>query len=351
MSFTGGPVKQPKAKPWQVMGAPSPASYRRAVQRHGVPLYPSRGSRKQTSRVNTDYGNYGGGGGYDSAKAEAENRMRRRIRIGEKGIKSAGKGRVNRLVNTYDDKTRNFLRNFGESQRNINTGQTNNALNLRRSLASTASDVRQGLRSGEVDLGNMNALDSGAAEAMSRAWARVGGRQTNEARNEAALQTRELDADQVALNQERDDTVRSLHNFYQAEKQAINADLENRLDNLWVQADEQGLGAEVHRGLRNQLLNQAIRRIRRLEEYRKNRMKDIYAFTPEQILQEAAKMDTAGVGANPFDVGEIEVDRPGEVATDPTLPGVPGDDDDDPLVNTINLDEDLADDPFLTAGG
>jgi hypothetical protein len=237
--------------------------------------------------------------------------IRQSLSVGQEGIQGGANTTARDIGNTYDTNTRNFITSFTNGQDDINTGLANNQLNLRRSMASIASGVRQGLRSGGVTLANMNALDSGAAEALARAYATEGNQQAGDARNQAALTDQDLATQETKLLRQRDDTIAGLQTYRSTEADRLAADVMNKLKVLDAQGRAQGVNGVVDMSFKDRLINSAIDRLNQIDAERSNRLASVKELTPDEAAAKAAQMDQAGVeGANPFQLDGVPVAVP-----------------------------------------
>lgn len=262
------------------------------------------------------------------------------IATAQQGIESSGRLGATTYGDTYEKNVNDFLRTTEQGQQSINSGRTSNQLNLRRSMQNVTNDVRQGLRSGGVSLGNMNALDSGAAEALARAWARSGNKQVAGARNQAALKAGELDLTQANLGRERDDTARSLDLWRATEGSRVNDDLQTRLATLEAESAAQGVAGRVDMGIRNRIIDAAIARLNEIDAMRQQRLAAARPLTADEVMAAAIRMDQEGAAANPFATEGPSVTTP-EGAPLSQLPLFTRKTDEDPLIPLARRDETL----------
>lgn len=254
-----------------------------------------------------------------AAAAEATRiaNVRNSISVGQEGIQGGANTTARDIGNTYDANNRSFISTFLNGQDTINNGLANNQLNLRRSMASIASGVRQGLRSGGVLLANSNALDSGAADALARAYATTGNQQAGDARNQAALTDQDLATQEASLQRQKDDSLAGLSTYRDTEVDRLSNDVLNKLKVLDAQGGAQGVNGVVDLGFRDKLIAGAVDRLNQIDADRAAKLSGIKQLSPEEAAAKAAEMDQAGVaGTNPF-----QVDGPTVVA--PTGNGAP----------------------------
>lgn len=213
-------------------------------------------------------------------------------------------GNQSRADNTlkYGNDSGDFTTQIQGGQNTINTGRANNELNLRRTMSGIAQGIRQGIRSGGVNLANMNALDSGAADAMARAYATVGNQQANDAGNQSQLKGNELDASQVTLDQQKAAGLNKLHGWRQNETQRVSQKLWDDLSTLEQSTKAQGGSFGVDMGARDRIISQAAAELDAVDAITNNSLQQLHGYTPDEARAKAMEMDTAGATANPFTV-------------------------------------------------
>lgn len=228
----------------------------------------------------------------------------RNIETSQRGYRDAASQQAIDVRNKYQNDVQKFLATIQNGQDDINSGKANTALNLRRSMSNIAGGIRQGIKSGGVQLANMNATDSGAADAMARAYATMGNQQAGDANNEAALKFGELDTAQVKLNRDRDEGVQGFDREREAEVSRIRGDLRNKLAVLDAQAAAEGVNGAVNMGIVDAVVNQAVAQLAAVDKMRGQRLGAIKALGMNEVNQRAAQMDQAGMeGTSPFIAG------------------------------------------------
>ena len=242
----------------------------------------------------------------NAGQAQAAQRadIERGVRTSQAGYRDAATQQATDVRNKYQNDTQKWLATLQNTQDEINSGLANNALNLRRSMSNIASGIRQGIKSGGVQLANMNAVDSGAAEAMARAYATMGNQQAGDANNEAALAANELNTQQVKLNRDREEGIAGFDREREAELSRIRGDLHNKLAALDAEAASKGVNGVVDMNIVNAVVNQAVAQLAAVDNIRKQRLGGISAFDAARANQEAARMDEMGMeGSSPFSAG------------------------------------------------
>lgn len=213
--------------------------------------------------------------------------------------------------NTYDQTTRDWLNSVEDTQGGLNRRSGQNALNLRTSMANIVRGIQDGIKSGNVMLAGMNALSSGAAEAIARAYAKVGNRQTGEARGQAAQEDEAIALEQANLGRTISDKTKDLDTYRDTELGRVRSDFSSKLRGVQDSANAGGYGSVVDMNVVDQVLNEAIGRMAQIDQMRQQRLGGIKAWTPEQIMEEAIRMENAGQAGNAFTVNGADVNYAG----------------------------------------
>lgn len=239
-----------------------------------------------------------------TATAAKAKTTRRNIQTTQTGYTDAANQSATDVRNKYQSDVQKFLATIQNGQDDINGGMANNALNLRRSMSNIAGGIRQGIKSGGVQLANMNATDSGAADAMARAYATMGNQQAGDANNEAALKEAELTTNQVKLNRDRDEGVAGFDRERDAEVNRIRGDLRNKLAILDAQGAAEGVNGAVDMGIVDRVISQAVQQLAAVDAMRNQRLGGVQALDKAGANAKAAEMDVAGMeGTSPFSAG------------------------------------------------
>lgn len=214
-------------------------------------------------------------------------------------------------TNTYDQTTRDWLDSVEDSQGGLNRRSSSNALNLRTSMGNIIRNIQDGIKSGNVMLAGMNSLSSGAAEAIARAYAKVGNRQTGEARGQAGAENEAIALEQQNLGRSIANKSKDLDTYRDTETGRVRTDFSTKLRGVQDQANAGGYGEVVDMGVVDQVLNEAMARLQQIDAGRNQRLSGIKAWTPEQIMQEAIRMEQQGQAGNAFSVEGANVNYGG----------------------------------------
>lgn len=244
-----------------------------------------------------------------SAAQIAENKrmadIRNNLQISQDSAVSGARQGVNDTALSYKNSNNEFLNGIQSGQDAINQQGVNNALNLRRVISSIGQNIKTGLRSGGVTLANMNASDSGASDALARAYAENGALQFGDANNEAGLTEQQLGLDQLKLNKDKDQGLVRLNDYSTNETARIRNDLFSKLNILNTQASNDGAGGIINTGLADQILAEAIAALQVTDAQRNSTLGGVKGLTREEINAQAAQKEQAGlVGTNPFAIPE-----------------------------------------------
>jgi len=227
------------------------------------------------------------------------------------GYKTAAQTSLRDLGNTYEDSINQLVNDYTSGQTDINSKSAQNELNLRQSMANIIKGIQTGVRSGNVSLAGMNASDSGAAEALTRAYARVGNNQSAEANTQAATVSDQLATSQRDLNRKKEEGISTLDRNRATELDRVRNDFGTKIDQLLADASSNGVSGVADRGIVDQVLNEALGRLTGLTQQRDQRLSSVQAFTPQQIAEEAARLQALGQTGNAFQVADPTVQMGG----------------------------------------
>lgn len=238
------------------------------------------------------YARWGGQTGYNTARTGYQ--------VNTNNQANAARTNLNDVGNTYDARTNTFVNDITGGQDQLNRGFAGNELNLRRSMQNIVRGIQSGIRSGGVALAGMNASDSGASDALARAYARSGNQQSGEARGQAAEQFEELQRQQGGLNTKRTEGENSINTFRDTETGRVRSDFGSKIDTLAMQSEADGLGGVVDKSIVDQVLNEALTRLSQIDQSRQQRLAGVRQWTPEEIMKEAIRLDELGQAGNAF---------------------------------------------------
>ncbi len=246
------------------------------------------------------------------------NNVRRNIGVQQGGLESENRTAAAGNRHAYNIDAQDFVTGQRTGQNTINSGRVNNALNLRRSMSAIASGVRQGMRSGAVNLANMNAMDSGAAEAMARALARQGNQQAGTVNNEAQIAENTFQTDQNNLGLQREQGLGRLKSWRDGKVNEISSKLWQKLSELDADAQGQGVGGAVDMGMRDRVVGDASRQLDEVDAVTQQELAKIGGLDYNGVQAQVSQMEQAGQEvANPFtyEGGGLQVGNGGTTNT------------------------------------
>jgi len=246
------------------------------------------------------------------------NNVRRDVGVKQGGYDAEGRTTADGNKLAYKNDSQDFVTGQRTGQNTINSGRVNNALNLRRSMSAIASGVRQGMRSGAVNLANMNAMDSGAAEAMARALARQGNQQAGTVNNEAQLAENQFATDQTNLGIQREQGLGRLKDWRDTKIKEVSTKLWQNLSELDAQAQGQGVGGAVDMGIRDRVVNDASASLDQIDLVTQKELAKIGGLDYNGVQAKVSEMEAAGAEiANPFtyEGGGLQVGNGGTTNT------------------------------------
>jgi nitrogen regulatory protein PII len=197
----------------------------------------------------------------------------------------------------------------------INQGQT--AINQKRigiatsqinSIKGLVDNIKQGLRGSAVNLGNSNALDSSAADAVGRIFSQYGNTQRNVINNDAATQQNDQDVAQTQLGFQKDTGMQGLEQYKRDQLDKIATQAIQQLTAIDGMGQLQGIGSTVDiQGIKNQVLQNAQQKIADADKYVQGLLGGINPIGQDDIATKAYALSNAGatgsggIGFTPLD--------------------------------------------------
>lgn len=253
-----------------------------------------------------------------AAQQKRDNTIRS-LRTGASNAEAGGRQGITDVANSYDAKSTEFANKIQSGQEAVNTALSNNALNLRRSMSNIVNGVRTGLRSGGVTLAGYNASDSGAADAMARAYAKLGNQQVGDANNSALLVENEQQGNQRILNRDREQGEQQLETYKGSETGRVRGDVSSKLGTLLAQGQNEGVDGVIDMGIVDRIIGEGMQRLMQADQARQGRLAGVRGLSAEEINAEAARLDALGAeGTSPFAYeagGVMEQGTPGAPIT------------------------------------
>lgn len=262
----------------------------------------------QTTSSPTPISNQGGRGGAPAVNPYARwggqaafNNMINNFGSMQGDYRTSAATKATDIGNEYDTKSRGFLREIEEGQGNINRGFANNALNLRTTMADIIRGIQQGVKSAGTAVANMGGMEGSVEGDIARGYSQIGNQQAGQARGAAGMAEEQLMRDQGALNQRRDDTMRDMDTWKTTELDRIRNDFGTNLNQLDREAMDKDVNWRADRSLVDSVLNEALSRVAQIDQAKSQRMSGVKQWTPEQIFQEAVRLQEMGQAGRAFE--------------------------------------------------
>ena len=235
-------------------------------------------------------------------KAQEDANLRAGYNTSQNNYNTGARTQFRDIGDEYDVNVRNFLNSMGDQQGEINQGSAQNQLNLRQSMSNIIKGIQTGVRSGGVALAGVNASDSGASEALARAYAQSGNQQTGEARGSAADQFAELQRSQGVLDRTKDEGFADQDVWKTTETNRVKTQLSGELQALAAEAQGKGINGVIDTESVNGIVQNALARLQQIDQGNAKRKAGIRADTADQSIGKAVQMEQAGATGNAFNV-------------------------------------------------
>jgi hypothetical protein len=190
-----------------------------------------------------------------------------------------------------------FINDLTDSQTSINQGRENALYSRSTSIRDLVDSIRQGINSGQVMLANNNAGSSSAAEAIAKAYSRIGSKGSSQINGQFAQDNRTLDTNQSSLDRKRDEGVRQYHDYVSTQADKIATDTQIQLDSLNADAQYAGLSPIDVATLKNQIISAGQAKLAGLDSYLNSKVGAITAENSDQASAQAEKLIQAGSAA------------------------------------------------------
>lgn len=290
----------------------------------------------QVNLTGTSLNTGGGGGGFtqqapsqptnsgptlqEQRAAEEEAARQAAIRnlgASRNSIRDQSRGNLNQFRTQFSQDSRDFVNQIQDQQDQLNRDKASNAHNFNSTIDAISRAAQMGLRSGGVALAGMNASDSGAVDAMGRAYANASNQQVGEANAQYGDVLDDLMRGQSQLNRSRDTGFSDLEKERQGTLDAERLWLNNQLTQLDNDSRAQGLDWRADRGMVDNIVNQALSRLSSIGEGTQGQLDKINPWDGDRITEEAMKLREAGQPGRQF-----QFSRPGvQFGSGAAMPG------------------------------
>jgi hypothetical protein len=187
-------------------------------------------------------------------------------------------------------------------QHSIDHARENVELNRLRSVSDLLDYVRGGIKQGSSRLASMNALDSSGSDAISRAYAKIGNKQSRDIGNQAFLGNRDIDPQQESLDIARSSGQKKLQRFKESETQRIGSEVRQKLAALNEQAVGLSLPDRISVDQEKQsLIDAGMRKLAEVDSYVGSKLGGLKPEATDQVQLTARNLQNAGApSVNPF---------------------------------------------------
>lgn len=238
----------------------------------------------------------GGGGGIDPAVAAQNAKIQSALDTGLATITATGEGSGQTAATNFTNQGNQVFGQLAQGQNAIDLARKQIGMNQINSIRSLNDTIRQGLHGGEVSLSNSNALDSSAADAISRAYSNYGNVQTNSINNQAAVGNEAQDVQQENLGIQKTIGLSNLKAFRDGAVQDITTQTQVALDNLKQYiAIIGGDGGQVNAdAIKAQILGDANAKLSAIDTFIQGQINGVQAKGASTIGKEAYSGTQAG---------------------------------------------------------
>lgn len=179
-----------------------------------------------------------------------------------------------------------------QSQQGINNTRTNAELNRQMSIQDLGNNIRSGLASTGVSLGNTNGLDSSAAEGAARAYNEYGAQNANDINGQANLALTQADQAQTGLEATKKQDVATLEKNKADAVTSVSNTLGLYLKQLDDTAQAEGLSPLNYQGLITTAVNHGQTALQSVEDqYNQALTGGVYSATSNDQAQQTANTD------------------------------------------------------------
>ena len=211
-------------------------------------------------------------------------------------VQDSGTGSADAFGSSYRGSADALINSINGSQSGINEARKGIATGQINSIRGLIDNIQQGLQGGRVSLGNTNALDSSAAQAIGRIMSQYGITQRNSINNDAAVKNDAQDVAQTNLGLTRETGLSTLHGQRDAGLGTINTQLDQGLQGLQSTAALRGITPSFDSaGIKSTVSGHAQGLTNAIDQYITAKLGGINALTPDEVAQKAYGLSNAGV--------------------------------------------------------
>lgn len=234
-----------------------------------------------------------------ATQAAAQDKMRNYINDQVTGTTAGEMQSGNVAGSTYDSQGRDLAAQLTQGQTGINQARQGIAISQINSIKGLVDSIKSGLRGSAVNLGNSNALDSSAADAVGRIFSQYGNTQRNVINNDAAVKNSDQDVAQTNLGLQKDMGLRGLNVYKNTTLDQIANDTMQKLAALEGMGQLQGINGAVDiNGIKQQVVNNAQQKIADADSYIQQLIGGINPTGADDIAKNAYALSNAGAAGS-----------------------------------------------------
>lgn len=268
-----------------------------------VPWYtsqqPTANKTDPNPNTNTSTNTTGGGTAYNPAAVAKAAQDAKNLGYINDQVSGAQAGEMNSgsvAGSTYNTQGLNLADQLRQGQTGINQARQGIAMSQINSIKSLVDTIKQGLSGSAVTLGNSNALDSSAANAVGRIYTNYGNEQRNVINNDAAVKGQEQDVAQTNLGTQKDEGIRNLSTYRDTVLDQISNDTQQKLASIDGIAQLQGLSGKVDiNGIKQQVIQNAQDKIAAADSYIQSLIGGITPTSADDTAKNAYALANSGV--------------------------------------------------------
>ena len=165
--------------------------------------------------------------------------------------------------------------------------------------------IRSGLKQGTSQISNMNAMDSSAVDALSRAYNMEGAQKQRGINNQAAVAGHGLDIQQGQLTQGLQDNLTKLHSTRDSLVNQISSNVRDKLSLLNQQAQSMSLPDQINVEQQKQaIIDAGMGQLQGVDSWLQGQISTVQPMNNDQVMQGARSLQQLGTGTpNTFETG------------------------------------------------
>lgn len=231
-----------------------------------------------------------------AAKAAADAKVRAYAQDQASGAQAGLMQSGSSGANDFTSQGINLAGQLQTGQNAINQARLNIGVSQINSIKGLVDAIKSGLQSSRVGLGNTNAEDSSAADAISRIYSQYGNTQRNVINNDAAVKNADQDTQQSQLDLQREMGVHSLSSFKDNLINQISNQAQQQLSAIDGIAQLQGVSGAIDiNAIKQAVVNNAQQKLADADAYIQSRLGAVTPTGADDIAHQAYDLSNRGV--------------------------------------------------------